>query len=81
MISVILHSVVAIIMGWLSVVITAMSRTLFAGVAGIFVMLAVGFITQMALKKPDRKWWLSNGVVIYLLIWLVSWTVFKNLGA
>jgi len=79
--SVAINAVAAIMMGWASVVLTAMSRTLVAGVAGIIVMVIVGFITQKAVKNADRKWWLSNGVVVFLLVWLVSWTTFKNLGA
>jgi len=79
-VSVAIHAAAAIIMGWVSVVLTAMSRTLVAGIIGIIVMVAVGFITQKAVRKTDRKWWLSNGVLIFLLVWLVSWTVFHNLG-
>ncbi|MBM3303642.1 MAG: hypothetical protein FJY76_00980 [Candidatus Aenigmarchaeota archaeon] len=79
-VSVAVNCVAAIIMGWASVVLTSMSRTLVAGIAGIVVMVVVGFITQKAVKNADRKWWLSNGIVVFLLVWLVSWTVFHNLG-
>ncbi len=78
--SVAVNSIAAIIMGWVSVILTSMSRTLVAGVAGIVVMVVLGFIVQFATKNKDRKWWLGNGVFIFLLVWLVSWTTFLNLG-
>ncbi len=78
--SVAANSIAAIAMGWASVVLTSMSRTLVAGVAGIVVMVVMGFAVQFATKNKDRKWWLSNGVLIFLLVWLVSWTTFLNLG-
>ena len=66
--SVAVNSIAAIAMGWASVVLTAMSRTLVAGIAGIVVMVVLGFIVQFATKNKDKKWWLSNGVVIFLLV-------------
>jgi len=79
-VSVVLNAVAAIAMGWASVILTSMSRTIVAGVAGIVIMLIVGFITQKVTKNSNRKWWASNGVLIFLLVWLVSWTTFKNIG-
>lgn len=78
--SVIIHSAAAIVTGLLSVYLTSLSRTLFAGIAGIVILIVIGFITQKLTQNKDRKWWLSNGVVVFLLVWLVSWTTFHNLG-
>ena len=30
--------------------------------------------------KKNVKWWLSNGAVVYLFIWIISWTFFFNLA-
>jgi uncharacterized membrane protein YGL010W len=79
-VSVAINVVVAVIMGWASVAITAMSRAIFAGVAGIVVMIIVGFIVQQLVGKRGRKWWLANGVAMFLLAWLVSWVVFFNMA-
>lgn len=78
--SVIIHSAAAVAAGMLSVYLTSLSRTLFAGIAGIVILIVIGFITQKLTQNKDRKWWLSNGVVVFLLVWLVSWTTFHNLG-
>jgi hypothetical protein len=29
-------------------------------------------------EKKDFKWWLANGVFIFLFTWIVSWIFFYN---
>jgi len=33
---------------------------------------------KMVKEKKDSKWWLGNGMIVYILLWFVSWTVFYN---
>lgn len=77
-ISVAIHAVVAILMGWVSVQVAAASRSLFAGVLGIVVLIVIGYLTEQVTGKRGIKWWFGNGVIIYLLVWLVSWVYFFN---
>ena len=53
-------------------------------VISAFILLAiVVFIAQKGLKKrlkidEDFKWWLGNGVLLCILLWLVVWTILIN---
>jgi hypothetical protein len=50
------------------------------------VLLAIAiFATKIGLEKlanikQPRNWWLSNGAVLAVLLWLVVWTIFFNIG-
>jgi len=28
--------------------------------------------------KEGAKWWLGNGVIVYIFLWLIVWTIFYN---
>ena len=36
------------------------------------------FKTIMKIQK-ERKWWVSNCIVVFLFVWLIIWTIFYNL--
>jgi len=75
-----MHAVVAIVMGWISVEIAAMSRSLFAIIAALVILYATGFVAQKVTGQKGIKWWAINGMIIYLFIWFISWTLFFNLA-
>jgi hypothetical protein len=75
-ISVTLHTVAAIVMGWLSI---TLANNLYALGLGVLVLIIVGFLTERITKKKGIKWWFGNGIFIYLFLWLVSWIFFLNL--
>ncbi len=77
-ISIGIHAVVAIMIGWVSVQVAAASRTLFAGILGIVILLVIGYLIEKITGKKGIKWWFGNGAIIYLLVWLVSWVYFFN---
>lgn len=77
-ISIGIHTVIAIVIGWVSVQVAAASRTLFAGILGIVILLVIGYLIEKVTGKKGIKWWFGNGVIIYLLVWLVSWVYFFN---
>ena len=79
-ISLSLHTVVAIVMGWVSIEVAAMSRSLFAIAVGLVVLYLVGFIAQRITKQKGIKWWAANGLVVYIFFWFISWTLFFNLA-
>ena len=76
-VSVSLHTVVGIVAGYLSLLVGGPVNAL--GLA-IVVLIILVFVLQKLLKiQKNKKWWVGNGIVVYIFIWLVSWIVFFNL--
>ena len=66
----------ALIMGYVSFVINS---TAYAAAAAIIVLLAVTAAMRFAWKiKEGAKWWLGNGAIAYLVLWMIIWTIFYN---
>lgn len=79
-ITVAVHAVLAVVMGWLSPIIAGQFGTNWAaGGLGIVLLIVGGYGTERLIKKKGIKFWLANGVFIYILLWLVSWTYFVNI--
>ena len=76
-----IHTVLGIVIGWLSIQLSAMLGNWLTVFIGIVVVILVGYVLEMFMGKKGMKWWLSNGIIIYLFIWLVSWAFFFNLAA
>ena len=76
-ISVAVHIVAAIVISYVSF---TLQNTLYAGVLGIVVLIAIGYPLERVAGKKGFKWWFANGIFIYLFIWLVGWTYFLNLA-
>jgi hypothetical protein len=36
-------------------------------------------VLERFLGKEKFRWWFSNGVWIYIFVWIISWTIFYNL--
>ncbi len=48
-------------------------------VLALVVLTATCFILKKIWEiKKERKWWISNAIVIFLFVWLVVWTIFYN---
>jgi len=73
-----LHIAVAIVVGWLSVVVSGFYGDWISILVGLIILWLTGKIASKVVNK-DTKFWFSNGVFVYLLIWLISWIVFFNL--
>ncbi|MBU0530428.1 MAG: hypothetical protein ABIH52_03425 [Candidatus Aenigmatarchaeota archaeon] len=74
-ISVIVHTVVAVIVGWLSLF---LGTFWYAFPLAIVVMIVLGVAMERVVGKRGISWWFGNGVVIYIFFWFVSWTIFFN---
>ncbi|MBI4896111.1 MAG: hypothetical protein HY832_01020 [Candidatus Aenigmarchaeota archaeon] len=73
----IIFSVLGIIAGTVSF---AANQTVIALVIAVVGALVARFVVETILKtKHDLKWYLGNGVVVYLFFWLITWTIFYNL--
>jgi len=45
----------------------------------ILSLLVLGKVTERMVKeKHDRKWWIGNGAVIFILVWLSFYILFYN---
>ena len=75
-ISVVVHAIAAVTVAYASV----QMGGLLAGVLGLAVLIALGFLLQKVTGKRGLKWWLSNGLIIYLFLWLVGWIFFFNIS-
>ena len=75
-----IHVAVALAVGYASFGLASASRSLYAIALGLVVLYITGFAVQKVIGKKGIKWWVSNGLVVYLFFWLISWTVFFNLA-
>ena len=73
------HTALGIIMGYISIFITAMIGNIAAVVIGFALVVASGYLIERFIGKKGMKWWFGNGIIVYVLIWLVAWTFFLNL--
>ncbi len=72
----IVYVITAVAMGYVSFV---LNNTAYAAFAAVFVLVVVTATMRYVWKiKEDVKWWLGNGAIIYLILWMVIWTVFYN---
>lgn len=48
--------------------------------AALLLSLAVlRLLSQKMWKEKDRKWWVSNGLLPFLLVFLAAWTIMLNI--
>jgi len=74
-ISVIVHTVLSIIVGWVSVI---LGTFWYAFPVGIIILVITGFGLERIVGKRGLGWWFGNGMIIYLFLWYVSWVLFFN---
>lgn len=73
------HSLLGIIVGYFSIMVTAIIGTILAIFVGFVIVIGLGYVVEKVIGKKGFKWWFGNGIIVYLLIWLVAWTFFLNL--
>jgi hypothetical protein len=71
-----IHTVAGIIAGYISYI---LANNLYAFGAMLVILLVTGYATEFALKKKGIKWWISNGAILYILVWIVSWIFLFNM--
>jgi len=74
--STIINAVIGGIVGYISFLVNQ-------PIMNLVLAIAVLIITCFALKNlwkidKERKWWISNAIIIFLFVWLIVWTVFYN---
>jgi sulfite exporter TauE/SafE len=71
------YAIVGAIMGYVSLIINNTAYAFVAAAIGIVVITLV--MAKIWKIKEDAKWWFGNGGFIYILIWLIVWTLLYNL--
>ena len=71
-----IHVVAGLIAGYTSFF---FESALYSVGLAILLLIITGYATEFVLKKKGIKWWLTNGGVLYILVWLVAWIFFFNL--
>jgi len=71
-----IHTVLGIAAGYVSIL---LENALFAFGAAIAILVVTGYATEMVVKKKGIKWWMTNGGVLYILAWIVSWIYLFNI--
>ena len=70
------YAVLAVVMGYVSFLI---NHTAYATLAALFVLLAGTVAMRFVWKiKEGAKWWLGNGAVVYIILWMIIWTILYN---
>ena len=72
-----IHVVMGAVSGYLSMF---MGRALYSLGLAILILIITGYSTELILKKKGIKWWMSNGGLLYILVWLVVWIFFFNMA-
>jgi hypothetical protein len=74
--STLLHAVLGAIVGYVSFVV---NNPLYNLATAVVVLFLLNFSLKNVLKiKKKFSWWLGNGVIVYLLLWIIVWTIFYN---
>lgn len=72
-----IHVVVAMVAAWLSML---MPRAFYALILALALLMAAGYASERIVGKKGFKWWVGNGLIIYLFVWLAAWILLFNLG-
>ncbi|MBI4181360.1 MAG: hypothetical protein HY520_00130 [Candidatus Aenigmarchaeota archaeon] len=73
-VSVALHAAAALAVAVLSPFLAGLGA-----IAGVLVLVALGGLVARAFRQK-AKWWLANGLIVYLFLWLVAVIYLFNLG-
>ncbi len=76
--SVLVYTAAAIVMGYISLLISPLAGNMMTIMAGIAVAWVAGTTVQHLVGKKDIKWLIGNGIFIYVFVWLIAWIFFFN---
>ena len=73
----VINVIAGAVVGYISFVVNQPLTAFF--IAIIFVALLSLILGKAFGVKKGAKWWVSNGVIIFLLTWFVVWTIFYDI--
>jgi hypothetical protein len=74
-ISIGLHTITGIIAAFLAV---QLGGGLYALATAILILIITGFASEKLVGRKGIKWWITNGAILYLLVWLIAWIFLFN---
>ncbi|MCX6815468.1 MAG: hypothetical protein NT120_01270 [Candidatus Aenigmarchaeota archaeon] len=78
LVATLVFAVIGILLGYFSFLLNNPPGSL---VLMILIAAVVIFLFRQVVKiKEGFKWWLGNGLIAYIILWLVVWTIFYNVG-
>jgi hypothetical protein len=72
-----IHIIMGLIIGYFSIL---FERALYSIGFAILILIITGYATEFVLKKKGIKWWMTNGGVLYILVWFITWIFFFNMA-
>jgi hypothetical protein len=75
-VSLAIHTIMGIIAGYAS---NMFNEALYSLGLAVIILIITGYGVEFALKKKGIKWWMANGGIIYILVWIVTWTFLFNM--
>ena len=75
-ISLAIHGVAGFVAGYLWVY---LQNGLYLLGAAIAILLVTGFVAEKAVNRKGIKWWMANGGVLFIIVWIVTWVYLFNL--
>lgn len=75
----ILHAITGIIAGYVSFTLNNVGLAFVVMIIILAITMAIVRVATKSVKK-DSKWWLGNGVIVNILMWLVVWAIYYNVA-
>lgn len=75
-ISVLIHAATGVGAGIIS---SLLANPMYNLAAALVILFGTGKVTEFVAEREDFKWWIGNGVVPYIFLWLISWVFLFNL--
>lgn len=78
LLSTLVYALSAVIAGYLSFMLNQPRTAVVAAIAVIIV--ATLFIRYVLRIKEKYGWYIKNGIIVFLFMWFIVWTVFYNVN-
>ncbi len=79
--STLIHTVFGGFSGWLSFYVDrVLNYGTFMGIlVGLALFALAGYTTMKTVNPDDKKWWLGNGGIVFILAWLIVGSIFATM--
>lgn len=74
--STLIHGLVGAGVGFLS---SLLGKVMYIAFAAVIILYVTGRAAESVAEREDFKWWVGNGVVPFVFLWLVTWVFLFNI--
>ena len=74
--STVIYAVIGIIVGYISFIV---GNSLMALALSMIVLILTYVVLNRKVKK-GVKWWIGNGIIVYIFIWILVWSIFYTMN-